>query len=222
MGRRGRAQRDAHAGRPEPLERRQGSVVGAAAGSSASARSSTTICRAIAFAMRRSFCAGVRTSGRGTAATTSSRSPRPTSSRRYSLKVLVGGLFSFSLSLFVLIVAKFPHSDELRFIDHPWRWRIGVVHQCIRHQSAPGVDRHHGHLDQRDSVATRDGKWQRGLRNRSGFEFQLHVPDCPAPFLPLHDPSKYGGSDPACSDGTRRSWAGAVACQPPERARNAR
>ena len=53
-------------------------------GSSASARSSTITCRVTAFATRPSSGGGVRTNGLATAATISSRSPRRTSSRRFS------------------------------------------------------------------------------------------------------------------------------------------
>ena len=58
VGGRERPRRGAHAWRSEPLERRERSVVGAGAGSSACARSSTITCRAIGSATRRCSCAG--------------------------------------------------------------------------------------------------------------------------------------------------------------------
>ena len=76
----GRRRRLTDARRPEPLERRQRSFVGAAAHRARGGSRGTTTCRAIDFATRRSFCAGGPTSSRRTAATISSKSPRLTNS----------------------------------------------------------------------------------------------------------------------------------------------
>ena len=64
-------------GATEPLERAARTCRGSRCDPSASARSSTTTCRATASATRRCSCAGAPTSRRQTAATTSSRSRTP-------------------------------------------------------------------------------------------------------------------------------------------------
>ena len=75
-------------GGAEPLERRQGSVVGAAADRARLRGEVRPHAGRLASATRRSSCAGVPTSSRATAATTSSRSRRLTSSRRSSARRL--------------------------------------------------------------------------------------------------------------------------------------
>ena len=73
---------DAHARRPEPLERRQGSVVGAAADRARVRGEVRPHAGRRGSATRRSFSAGAPTSSRATAATISSRSRRLTSSTK--------------------------------------------------------------------------------------------------------------------------------------------
>ena len=86
LGERGERRRHAHAGRAEPLERRQGPVVGAAAHRARVRGEVRPPAGRPLSARGRSSCAGAPTSRRATAATISSRSRRLTSSRRSSAR----------------------------------------------------------------------------------------------------------------------------------------